>query len=348
MRFARLLCAAALFMPAGCMLPRPPESSSEYTDSCPPAASTAHAGWLIISYRLPDCRTGFRWTYFRSDKPIFAVESGTQTSILTEEAWRKALKAEVSRHLGQPPIVYVHGYKTDHEDALRRSRAIAELPKEKRAVVTISWPSYAGLAKYFWDQTNNQFVRTDAASQIRQIGKAHPGTVIIAHSMGNHMLLEAADASSGLKHLILASPDVDRANLAHRLSRPGGLGVPATLYASRADQALSAAWRSHGLPRGGDLSSWVTGRQMKYIYLDAKSTDVVDTSEARAGPTGHAAFIENEAAAADLCRVLDEVPVNAGRKNLGGHHWLLLSEPHPDECLDRARRAVRIALKKAP
>lgn len=323
---------------------------------CPPPEAVAGEPLLLVSFRSPDCREGpLKWTYFRAEKAEFGVaDVSLATRRIHEGAWWEELAARVSR--SGAPTIYIHGYFNNQDDAIRRALGVRALlcPRDTpldeiascrptRPVVALSWPSHDNFAKYTWDEANSEWAANHAIAVVLKIARKHPGTIIIAHSMGNRILvpttLAAARERLSLGHVILASADVDRGYIARLLREPSGLGFPATLYASRKDQALSASWRTHGYPRAGDLSNWVSGRAHGYPYREFRNAEIVDTTEVRADAAAHRAFISSQEAAADLCHIL----AKPGSIQDGSYRTLREGISPDDDCALRAWAAVRIA-----
>jgi esterase/lipase superfamily enzyme len=207
-------------------------------------------------------------------------------------------------------------------------------------VVALTWPSYASKRKYFWDEANAEWASTQARELVDTLAKRYPRLVLVAHSMGNRLALDAVAHMRGtgslpqVERLIMGSPDVDRATLERLLAAPQGLGLPVTIYASRADQALSASWRAHGHARAGDLSTWVTGQKPAKVFTSAQNSEVVDTTSASHSRSRdmlyHSDFISSPEGAADLCRVIFGVPHGKARVPLAdapAHQWALVRTP---------------------
>ena len=84
---------------------------------------------------------------------------------------------------------------------------------------------------------------------------------IIAHSMGNQLLLQALrnldrtnPAIAHINQIILAAPDVDRDSFAFLAEQIRGVGHGITMYASSNDVALDISRRfAGGVPRAGDV-----------------------------------------------------------------------------------------------
>lgn len=333
---------------------------------------------LVSLFLLPQGR--LRWTAFRTaptgsalatrhystdDETRFGLaglEPGTKVDSieLTETAWSDRLDKQLERE--RAPVIYIHGYDNSAEDAIRRGFALRALlcPRDtaynaiqncvpNRPVIVLTWPSNDNKAEYTWDEANEEWVADDAVSVITHIVKCHPGAILIAHSMGNRILIAAARAAQEqhlqIARVILASPDVDRDFFVRFVDSNAFWTYRTTLYGSRKDQALTASWRLHGYPRAGDLSYWIIGDTPGYPYQRYhQNLDIVDTSEAHAGTFAHAAFIESPEGAADLCHVLADPQDGTPERTRDGRYFSLIRGlVKDDDCAVRAWAAVAIA-----
>jgi esterase/lipase superfamily enzyme len=346
---------------SGCMMPRPWLAPSP-TEACA-VGQAGREQLLVISFRVPDCqKTRFKWTAFRADRAQYSVaDAARRTRLVDEHSWLKELGRQVTESRAAP-VIYIHGFFNGQDDALNRALALRALlcPRRplpanvikcvpQRPVIALTWASHNRLAKYAWDEANNEWSLSRTVDAILTIARRHKGTTLVAHSMGNRILVAAAIAAPEkdklFDRLVLASPDVDRAQVAELLRQDLG-SYPVTIYASRKDQALSASWRTHGYPRAGDLSYWVSGRSPGYPYQKFNDADIVDTTDVRAGRIAHAAFVDSVEGAADLCHVLAGDPIKPGRDRykLYPAYWMLRKGPQPnDDCAALARAAVLIA-----
>jgi esterase/lipase superfamily enzyme len=270
-------------------------------------------------------------TYFRGTALKYGGWDANGVQFYHYSKWREELARRIAAP-AQAPILYIHGYNNSHLDALARGSAIGQATG--REVIVMTWPSYGGLTKYFWDEANAEWSMAEARSFFDDITRIRPDMTVIAHSMGNRLALDMLQSwrvrNSGntppIKQLIMASPDVDRQwFLAHLRD---GLGIPITLYGSTKDQPLSASWRSHGHARAGDLSRWVTGNDNDYPFDQSTGIVVVDTSAVSRG-IGHGDFIETGQGAADLCRLVNALSTDLGRNQVTDHPttWTLLKNP---------------------
>jgi esterase/lipase superfamily enzyme len=324
---------------SGCMLPRQVDASI-YESHCDTTGSPADGTLLFVTARLPDCRdpSQLNMTWLRGDQLHYgAADSRHVVHLYSEKAWWDSVNARLqAAKLG--PVVYIHGYNTSNANALARAAAVQTAAGDGHVVIAFTWPSYARVSKYGWDEANAEWSINQAGEILSRLTALRSDLIIVAHSMGNRLAwdLLTHDQPNPYKvkiaRLIMASPDIDRAEVA-RL-RGVGLGIPVTLYGSTRDQALSASWRWHGYARAGDLSSWVTGHQPDYSLFNLPSVDIVDTSNFGHGYVHHADFIETPEGAADLCRVVNNAGPEQGRAKVEQYpgRWILLEKQIGDQC----------------
>jgi esterase/lipase superfamily enzyme len=160
-------------------------------------------------------------------------------------------------------IVFVHGYNTSFDDALFRTAQITFDLQFDGASFTYSWPSAGGVAGYVYDMNSAKQAEPYLYQFLEMVQNETGATSIniIAHSMGNQMLLEVlrtlklrAPAVSKINQIILASPDVDRDAFENMAREISGVAKGITLYAAANDQALKASRIVAGnKPRAGDV-----------------------------------------------------------------------------------------------
>lgn len=187
--------------------------------------------------------------------------------VLDEDAFISAANAKLdaSKDYRKQAVIFVHGYNNDFDDALYRSAQMIFDMGFDGAPFLYSWPSAAGYSTYEYDQQSarqsvvhlRRFIQL--VTEKTNAEKIH----LVAHSMGNDVLLEALrelrfqygpDHDYRISQVILAAPDVDR-NVFENLARQiVGMGKGVTLYASANDRALHAS-RAYagGIARAGDV-----------------------------------------------------------------------------------------------
>ncbi|MGD9918498.1 MAG: alpha/beta hydrolase [Paenirhodobacter sp.] len=228
-------------------------------------------------------------------------------------------------------LLFVHGYNVSfHDGALRAAQLSYDLEFPGKTMY-YSWPSKGSLYGYLSDA--NGVVSTRPAMEefleiaTRGSGKLH----VIAHSMGNRYLLEALETFL-LRHpdrhigqLVLAAPDVDRAEFLARFPvlRDHVDGV--TLYASKHDLALKLSRQVNGGARLGDANDQV-------VTIDG--LDTVDASLIEADSLGHSYFGDAPQILGDILGLVrlgwsaDERCSVAPRAATQGRLW----EVEPDGC----------------
>jgi esterase/lipase superfamily enzyme len=169
-----------------------------------------------------------------------------------------------SRTFRNQSIVFIHGYNTSFDDSLFRTAQISYDLQFDGAAYTYSWPSGGGLASYIYDRDSAQGAERYLYEflQMVQNETGSSSINIIAHSMGNQMLLQvlrtlklrAPAAVSRINQIILASPDVDRDAFEAIAAEITGVARGITLYAAANDRALEASRLVAGnKPRAGDV-----------------------------------------------------------------------------------------------
>ncbi len=200
---------------------------------------------------------------------------------LTKEAFAQGCCAQEDK------LLFVHGYNvTFHDGALRAAQLAFDLEFRGKPMY-YSWPSKASLYGYLAD-ANNVVPSRPAMEEFLEIATRGAGKLhIIAHSMGNRYTLEALETFL-LKHperrigqLVLAAPDVDRAEFEARFGSIRSRAEGVTLYASRNDLALQVSRRVNGGYRLGDASGEV---------FALEGLDTVDASLIEADTLGHSYF----------------------------------------------------------
>jgi esterase/lipase superfamily enzyme len=232
-------------------------------------------------------------------------------------------------------LVFVHGFNTSFEYALYRTAQIAYDIKFDGVPLLYSWPSMGSLSlqDYSHDRESSgqaePYLREFLELVARDTGAK--SVSIIAHSMGNQLLLPAlrdlkrmAPADVTISQVILAAPDVDRdafENIAHELM---GVSRGVTMLAASNDLALDISRRFWGgVPRAGDVPPGgpIVTEGIDTIDITAVSTKVFALN--------HSGYADTSALLSDLQLLIQtgerppdkRVPILERIKTAKGDYW---------------------------
>lgn len=158
-------------------------------------------------------------------------------------------------------VVFVHGFNTSFDDSVFRFAQIVWDLQYKGLPVLFSWASKGAVVDYQYDRESALVARGAFMELLANLGERHKiSTVhVIAHSMGNFLVLEAlarqaARPNTIMGQLIMAAPDIDRDQFVQHIPKIKQFFRGLTLYASSADRALAASKLvAGGIPRAGDV-----------------------------------------------------------------------------------------------
>lgn len=283
---------------------------------------------LFMTMRQPDCAVGkdARLTDLRADavrfgiRPVGPYDDGGAPVFMDVQQWSNALDRRGGDH---PVLLYIHGFNNDARVSTQDARTIARAIDHKGAVVTLFWPTLSGAETYYWSVTNRDWTQRYADALVRNLAARDQGVILVGHSMGARLSLDAMialaeqypDWLANVDQLILAAPDIDRSDMIGQLGRlmEHEAAPQVTVYASTRDKVLQTAWLTNGYPRGGDLGSTYPGLlgngPTPPLYpepIDPRIT-FVDTSAVSTGLSGHADYVYSPETAADICRVTNRI-----------------------------------------
>jgi esterase/lipase superfamily enzyme len=187
---------------------------------------------------------------------------------LSDEGFAAALQAQLAsrRSFDDSVLVLVHGYNTEHEEAVLRGAELgADLASAAGAVVVFSWPSRNDLADYVTDKESVTYSRDYLEQVLNRIASVPNVRSInlVAHSMGNWLAVETlrqaklrahAPFLGKLNQVVLLAPDIDVDVFRTQLDAIGRLRRPILIAFAKDDQALAASQRVAGdVPRVGNV-----------------------------------------------------------------------------------------------
>src|SRR5262245_24638582 len=256
---------------------------------------------------------------------------------LSKEEFLKLIheRLEASSIYKDHALVFVHGFNTSFEYALYRTAQIAYDIKFDGAPMLYSWPSMGSLTLH--DYSHDRESSGQAEPYLREFlelvarDTGAKSVSIIAHSMGNQLLLPAlrdlkrmAPADITISQVILAAPDVDRdafVNIAHELA---GISRGVTMLAASNDIALDISRRFWGgVPRAGDVPPGgpIVTEGIDTIDITAVSTKVFALN--------HSGYADTSALLSDIQLLIQtgerppdkRVPILERVKTAKGDYW---------------------------
>jgi esterase/lipase superfamily enzyme/Flp pilus assembly protein TadD len=233
-------------------------------------------------------------------------------------------------------FVFVHGYNSSFDNAVRRAAQIAYDLEFDGGTFLFSWPSRNRLVDYFDDSDTVDLAADHLEEFLEKVVAETKATKIhfVAHSMGNMVLLRALDRVGSdrpalrpaIGEIIHAAPDVDPDTFAKIAKRIKARGANITLYASSSDWALWASGKARSRPRAGFIS--------KESPLIVAGVDTIDITRAGTGLFGlnHDTYSESPTIVGDMRRIIarGERPPDRRTKEFeavvakeGGTYWRL-------------------------
>jgi esterase/lipase superfamily enzyme len=231
------------------------------------------------------------------EKKHFSIRRLAATSL---DDWKQLLKLQVEA-TNKTALIFVHGFNTGFEEALYRNAQIMWDLQYQGVSVLFSWSSKGKVQDYLYDQDSADIAQPEF---IDLLGQLHDSGIervdIIAHSMGNRVVLPALDqiasVSSPIKirQLIMAAPDVARDKFMIQLPLAQKVVEGSTLYASSTDKALIASTHLADFPRAGMIPA-----AGPVILPNLDTIDVTAVGDEIFG-LNHSVFATNRAVMDDL------------------------------------------------
>jgi chaperonin GroEL len=203
-------------------------------------------------------------------KRIFVIRADDRISIAsinTREAgeFLQELRAELSAvGAARRALLYLHGYNTTFEGAAIRAAQIGFDLLSRGITAFYSWPSGGRLADYFADEAAIEKAEDHFVEFVLLLMKLDEieHIDILAHSMGNRILLRTIQTLCNLKnaargnvrvgHILLAAPDVDIGKFGQLANRYRQLPDKwSTVYTCRRDLAIATSTWLHNAKRLG-------------------------------------------------------------------------------------------------
>ena len=242
---------------------------------------------------------------------------------LSAEEWKHELS---STDGSTDALLFIHGYNTSFDESCRRAAQLAYDIRFSGRILLYSWPSADRFFLYTYDEEMARLSKHDFVQFLNMIG-ATPGirrVHIVAHSMGNRLLVAALDDSdlgqpfrTRLGKVVFAAPDenvlifhqnVDKAN------------IEKTMYASDHDLMLQLSKIFHDYKRAGDA---------KPVIEILKGGDSIDASAADTSLLGHSYVDSSQMLITDL-------------------HSLIINNEAPDQRVGLSKDATGVYWRLQP
>ena len=209
------------------------------------------------------------------------------------------------RESGAEALIFIHGYNVAFDDAVRRTAQLFRDLKFDGVPILFSWPGQDAWWRYpaaedVVDASARQLaeflVQTMAANQ------RLTAVNIIAHSMGNRILMAALDRLAlqntdlRFRNIVMAAPDINVADFADVSGIFNRFAARTTVYSSSGDVALLISKAFHSYPRVGEAPP---------VRL-APGIDTVDASAIHHDLLGHSYFGDSTTVVRDMFLLIKE------------------------------------------
>lgn len=181
-------------------------------------------------------------------------------------------------------FLFIHGYNNNFADSTFRAAQFTYDYSLDSITVHYSWPSGGALGLYVYDRDSADFARDGLADLLTLISQTDADKItVIAHSMGNYVLMEAM-RSLALKgqhkpidritSLLMAAPDIDVDVFERQLKDIKKMPNPTAVLVSKKDKALLISGKlTGGHARIGDGSSIKVLQDNGIAVLDVSDVD---------------------------------------------------------------------------
>ena len=205
---------------------------------------------------------------------------------------------------GSEAFLFIHGYNVSFDDAVRRTAQLFRDLQFDGVPILFSWPGQNAWWRYMAAEDAvdvsarqlEEFLRATFAN------KRLNAVNIVAHSMGNRVLMTALDRLSHRRddlqfnNIVMAAPDINIADFQELSGRLKAFAQHRTIYSSSRDMALFVSKQFHSYPRLGEAPP---------LSL-AEGIDTVDASNIHQDLLGHSYFGDSLTVLHDLFLLLKE------------------------------------------
>ncbi|WP_417667095.1 alpha/beta hydrolase [Roseibium sp.] len=232
---------------------------------------------------------------------------------------RAAMIADLNARLMKLPkgersvFLFIHGYNTLFAEGLYRFAQIAHDANYGGVPVLFTWASRGDLTDYVYDLNSAMTARSALEQTVEDLSRSKAERIfILAHSMGNMLLMETARQMTPeqlrrlepkIDQIALAAPDIDIDVFKEQLraiSEAGRPSKPFIIFVSRDDRALRLSKTiAGGKQRVGAYESDKELAELGAVVVDLTDLDSLDAAN-------HAKFAQVASISPELRAVLQQ------------------------------------------
>ncbi len=176
--------------------------------------------------------------------------------LFSRDDFHSELSNDVDIEANRDVLVFLHGYNVSFKDAVLRAAQVAHDLDFAGTIVLFSWPSAGKARKYPADEANAGASGEYLADFLKLLADGPWRHVhVLAHSMGNRVMLSALADNPGIQtrigQVIFAAADVHTSTFRSKFPKMQEIGLHKTSYVSEVDRALWVSQLIHAAPRIG-------------------------------------------------------------------------------------------------
>ncbi len=204
---------------------------------------------------------------------------------------------------GKQLLLFIHGFNNGFEEDIFKTAELVYDTRFNGVPLMFDWPSKDGPLDYTADRTASGASIVTLADFLRTLGErsGHPVINIVAHSMGNRLLLEALDRlqqQDQLPHLgqvVMAAPDIDQARFEQIMPAliASNTIQRVTMYGSDKDMAMWLSKHANGAEPVGHMPP----------VPALSGVDAIDVSNVPMNVLGHDYFITTRPVLDDMSQL---------------------------------------------
>lgn len=197
-------------------------------------------------FEIDISRTPFQ-THIDRARRVPPLRRGQPRPLSTRTTLLERLAQEQRRTGGQEAFLFVHGFNSTMDSSLNRAMQMMETIGSDAVPVHFAWASNGSPFSYIADTENMLASRDALESTLETLHAAGLKTIVLAHSMGGHLLMETlrqmaianSPALRTITGVFLVAPDIDVGLFRTQLRRIPRLPNPFLIVTNREDRVLA-------------------------------------------------------------------------------------------------------------